>query len=444
MAEGTRLKIGEFRVDLGRRGLYLGSQRVDLPPKPFEVLVCLIEHQGQVVSKQTLLDAIWGGRRADNTVEQAVRQIRRALGDDRADPTFIRTISGEGYCFIGPVIPEKASAPRGQRPWRHAVSAAVILTLLAAGVELRPALPHPHLTDPVRITRSPVGILSPILSDGARLYYQEFDRGRYHVLQVTKSGGQSEPIATDVFNPELCDVAPDGSSLLLRSLLHSRDDNELVFIQPLVGGPAHRLGEVLAYDAAWEPDGRNIVFTRDGALFRIGADGGTPKLLFKVPGNAYWLRWSPDGRRMRLTVMDARTQALSLWEASVDGRTATRLFPHWTDQQCCGSWTPDGNYFIFQVRTWNNYQIWARTERTSVLYRTHDDPFPLTLGPYNYRGPLLASNGKALRPHRGNARRDGPFRPPAQPVLPDIARRPRANGGLFAGREPGSIYEHFG
>ncbi len=372
----------------------LGSQRLDLPPKPFDVLVYLLERQGQIVSKQALLDAVWGGRRAENTVEQAVRQIRRALGDDRADPTFIRTIAGEGYCFIGPVNPEEAPRAQGRRPWRHAVSAALILALLAVGLELRPALPDPRLVNPVQVTRSRAGILSPILSDGTRLYYQQFDRGAYRVAQVAKSGGQSEPIPTDVLNPELCDVAPDGSSLLLRSLLHSRDDNEPVFIQPLVGGPARPLSDVLAYDAAWEPNGRYIVFTRDGALFRIAAEGGTPKLLFKVPGNAYWLRWSPDGRRMRLTVMDARTQALSLWETSVDGRTADRLFPHWTDQQCCGSWTPDGNYYVFQVRTWNNYQIWARSEKPSLFYRAHEDPVPLTLGPYNYRGPLPAANAK--------------------------------------------------
>lgn len=99
--EEVPIPIGEFTIDLRRRGVYRGPERVQLPPKSFEVLLFLVRQRGRVVSKRELLTAIWGEEYKDqNTVEQAVRQIRLSLADDKECPRFIQTFARQGYCFI--------------------------------------------------------------------------------------------------------------------------------------------------------------------------------------------------------------------------------------------------------------------------------------------------------------------------------------------------------
>jgi hypothetical protein len=150
-------------------------------------------------------------------------------------------------------------------------------------------------------------------------------------------------------------VAPNSSGLLIRDLVHSRDNNEPVYIQPLVGGRIHRIGEVIAYDVAWYPDGKHIFYSADGAVYRTDLEGGSRERLFTVPGNAYWFRWSPDTRSLRFTVIDTKSEASSLWEMASDGSKSHRLLPDFRYQQCCGSRTPGGEHFVFQVRVDNTF-----------------------------------------------------------------------------------------
>ena len=282
-----------------------------------------------------------------------------------------------------------------QKPGRLLALATLASLAFLMAIVFRPALPDPKLANAIRITRSQSRILSPILMHGAHLYYQEFDNGRYKMAEVMAKGGESAAQALGVANPELCDITPDGS-LLVRDLVHSREDNEPVYIQPLVGGTVRRVGDILAFDAAWFPDGRHILYATNGAVYRSDLEGASSRHLFNAPGKAYWFRWSPDGRRLRFTILDPRQEAASLWEAPADGGEPTRLFPGWTDQQCCGSWMSDGRYFVFQVRVEIGYQIWARREKPSGFFTANAKPVPLATGPINYRGPLPSRDGRKL------------------------------------------------
>jgi Tol biopolymer transport system component/DNA-binding winged helix-turn-helix (wHTH) protein len=408
----TALRLDEFTVDVRRRGLYRGSERVHLTPKPFAVLVHLVQNRGRVVTKEELLEAVWGGLREGNTVEQAIRQIRLALGDAAEHPRFIQTIPGEGYSFIaaaadpvpaevapvlvGDMTPRSPSNAARSRYRRYVFIGVIVAGAIALGAAFRPGLPDPKLSSPTRITHSSRRILSPILTDGARLFYQEFADGRYYLAQVSASGGEAVGLPGELFNAELCDIKPDGSALLIRDLTHSRENNEPVYLQPIVGGKPRRIGQVMAYDVGWYSDGRQILYSSDGSIFRSDLEGRSVQKLFTVPGNAFWFRWSPDARSLRFTVIDTKTEATSLWEVSADGSKPRRLFPDLRLHQCCGSWTPDGAYFIFQVRVESNYQIWARREERAILRRVNHNPVPLTLGPMNYRGPVASRDGKKL------------------------------------------------
>src|SRR5260370_27690840 len=99
--EEISLSIAGVTVDLRRRGLYRGSERVRLSPKAFEVLVLLVRNRGRVVRKDEVLQAVWGERRSVNTVEQAVRQVRPALWDRWPRQPIIPTHPPPGGHLVG-------------------------------------------------------------------------------------------------------------------------------------------------------------------------------------------------------------------------------------------------------------------------------------------------------------------------------------------------------
>jgi len=104
-----RLRCGDLVVDRTKRRAYLKTKEVDLSPKAMSLLEYMVTHPDELLSRDRLLDAVWGwdfpvGTR---TVDTRIAELRRVLGDDPGDPQFIETIPGQGYRFIGKV--EKTS-----------------------------------------------------------------------------------------------------------------------------------------------------------------------------------------------------------------------------------------------------------------------------------------------------------------------------------------------
>ena len=94
--------FGGFRLDFANQQLWQGAQAVALRPKAFAVLVHLVEHAGELVTKNQLLEAVWPGTFVgDAVLKDSIRQVRDALGDDAASPRFIETAHRRGYRFIG-------------------------------------------------------------------------------------------------------------------------------------------------------------------------------------------------------------------------------------------------------------------------------------------------------------------------------------------------------
>ncbi|HEY1309068.1 MAG TPA: AAA family ATPase [Vicinamibacterales bacterium] len=102
-----------FRLDAYNEQLWRGTQAIALRPKAFAVLRHLVEHAGQLVTKQQLLEAVWPGTFVtDAVLKDSIRQLRDALGDDAATPHFIETAHRRGYRFIGRISDEHASTTR--------------------------------------------------------------------------------------------------------------------------------------------------------------------------------------------------------------------------------------------------------------------------------------------------------------------------------------------
>src|SRR5258705_12751203 len=102
----TRSATAEIELDLGRYELRRKGQRVKLEKKPMELLIFLVSRREQLVSRQEIVSKLWGSDLFLDTepnINNIVRKIRSALGDDSAKPRFLETVVGKGYRFVGPV-----------------------------------------------------------------------------------------------------------------------------------------------------------------------------------------------------------------------------------------------------------------------------------------------------------------------------------------------------
>jgi DNA-binding winged helix-turn-helix (wHTH) protein len=102
------IRFGEdFEVDLAARRLRRGSHPLKLERIPLEILVLLLEHRSEIVTRDEIVAKVWGASvflDTDNSIRGAVRKIRQVLKDDPEFPRFIQTVTGQGYRFIAPVV----------------------------------------------------------------------------------------------------------------------------------------------------------------------------------------------------------------------------------------------------------------------------------------------------------------------------------------------------
>src|SRR6516165_550622 len=101
---GMVLAFGDHRLDIKRRELRRGTELIDLEPKVFDLLVFLVQNRDRVVSKDDLLQGVWGGRIvSESALTTRINAVRRALGDDGTAQRLVRTFTRKGVRFIGEV-----------------------------------------------------------------------------------------------------------------------------------------------------------------------------------------------------------------------------------------------------------------------------------------------------------------------------------------------------
>lgn len=112
-AREVAVTFGDLELDPSLFELRRQGVRVPMEPQAFDVLVYLIDHRGRVISKEELMDQVWGGRFVSATaVTSRVKQVRRAVGDDGQAQAVIRTVHCRGYRFAaGTVNREEAAVP---------------------------------------------------------------------------------------------------------------------------------------------------------------------------------------------------------------------------------------------------------------------------------------------------------------------------------------------
>jgi len=279
-----------------------------------------------------------------------------------------------------------------------AVAAALVVIAVLAYL-LRPWLAPPALSDYIQLTHDSAnkGLIG---TDGSRLYLNDANLG---TAQMSVSGGNVAPItgglpgvSFGIFN-----VSPDGSKLLAAEFRGLSGAPVPMWALPTLGGSPSRLADIQGNTGAWSPDGQKLIYTNGSTLYVANADGSASRKLADLPGpmaggaiDSTPPAWSPDGNSIALNLSDNKTQLPYLWELSADGTHLHQMFPGWHTGtgECCGSWTPDGKYFVFE----SGGQIWAAREQGSFFHKVNRQPMQLTAGTVSYSFSVPGKDGKTL------------------------------------------------
>jgi Tol biopolymer transport system component/DNA-binding winged helix-turn-helix (wHTH) protein len=423
-----------------------GGQVLTLEPRAFRTLLCLLRKPHQLLSKDEIQTAVWGETAvSDNSLTRAISVLRKVLDDDPHNPRFIETVSTIGYRFIcavetleepaeekdrgesanrGSAAPDVESgatdgtAKKGKGRFRIWMTLGAIGSAAAVAfvfLYFSSPLPPPRITDSVQITRD--GRIKHLVgTDGANLYLNLFNSYVYTPSQVPSAGGQITPLVIDLPNnkdPHFSmglvqgGISPDGTRMLVRSPTEFDRPSD-VWVVGTQGHPVRFLTKrsmALHGDAAWSPDGKQLVFSNNGDLFIIPSEGGNPHMLLSAANTGAtndptdYLSWSPDGRRIRFT----RTYENRIWEVSIDGSSLHKVLPGWDEshQACCGHWTPDGDFYLFQVGPRlgfgvANQQLRVLDERHRGLRSPIKQPVQLTTGPMVWDDSIPSGDGKSI------------------------------------------------
>lgn len=426
-----RVRFGAFEVDLRAGELWKSGRKRKLTGQPFAVLAILLEHPDEIVSREELQKRLWPDTfvDVDHNLNAAINKIREALGDSAERPRFVETLSRRGYRFIAPVenmepmptglstetvsasadldaaaapVPAIAQRRKNSKVWLWAIAALV----LVLGYFLRPALPPPAVTGVTQLTHDGEAKLlaglnefpSQLVTDGSRIYFAE--RLGERLMQISTEGGEVFPIDVPVPIYGIAGISAVRPELLFNGAPHLESEmNCGLWELPLPGGQPRQIGRLRAFDATFTPDGNDIIYDNGHDIFRVNHDGTEPRRILSIAeGHPFWPRVSPDGSLLRFSVLNPTLQTASLWEARMDGSHMRQLFAGLVkpNNECCGNWTSDGKYFVFQTLHEGVMNLWATRESGEWWRMVSPAPVNLTAGQMDAESPLPSRDGKKI------------------------------------------------
>lgn len=419
------VRFGQFELYLSEQRLFKKGLAVRIENQPFQILTALVDHPGEMVSREDLCAILWPDGTYvdfDEGLNTAIKKLRYALGDSAESPVFIETVPRRGYRFIAPVqtdddsneqlhpvspsngddpdpvefhnhSPEPApgdSRSRWTSAWWFGLG---VILLGICGLLYRLIFsPSLRVTQVTRLTNS--GRTDPwarLASDGSRLFFLEREGDHWNDRQISVAGGESMPFGPSGRNIRILALSIDQSDILFAPFTSRLPDLPL-WSMPLIGGSPHRVGDILANGAVFSPDGASIAFTNSTGVFLAHRDGSGVRQLAAVP-DCWDIDWSPDGKILRFNAHGPR-----LWQVSSTGQNLHPLFPSWAAWD--GHWTFDGAYYIFSVTHDGRNALWALHESPSVPL-LQPAPTQLTFPPLNLSYGLPSRDGHAIYVYGG-------------------------------------------
>ncbi len=439
--------FGPFALDPNKRALFRHGRPMALTPKAFDVLLYFAQNPNRVISKEELLKSVWSGSFVEEgNLTQNVFLLRKVLAEENGESALIVTVPRIGYQFAAEVATASETSPvpvtqagklvlEGvqstthivieeeiesdtdalRRPELKALPApvssnrwrwyALVVVAMVAAVIFRPTVPAPTVTHIRQLTH--LGTLvhnTRILTDGPRIYFRAWD-GKDRVLRyVSPEGGEVFPLETIFPQMDVDDLSPSGSEFLVVNLADQRAGSNSDEALPSVwriavpSGSPRPVGDLRSRDLSWSPDGRTLACAIGSDIYLVNPDGSNPRKLATLPGEPFYLLWSPDSKLLRFSIADSHRNAAVLWQADVTSRHIQPVLPDSITSRGVlpGGWTSDGKYFLYTSSGDGTRNVWAIREKTELLRRVNSHPVQITTGPLTFYLPTPSKDGKSV------------------------------------------------
>lgn len=396
--------FGEFEVDSAKRLLLKRGQSVHLKSKAFDLLLNLIDHRGEILSKNDLLDLVWKNQFVEeNNLTVHVAALRKALGETKDEHRFIVTVPGRGYRFVGklngqhhngnisenqivPETTEEESVKNKSKEQIHSshnrpvvigLISAVLLLLVGSGsyflynrrINSTTAAPFQNFTIK-RLTTDGKSTNAALSPDGKLFVYSHID-GEMQSLWLghVDGGDPKQLVAPSPLRYFSARFTPDASSIYFGSGEESGE--RATYKIPVFGGVPEKVADD-AYVITFAPDGKRFAFVRrDPAskktrLIASDATGKNAIELAAPPDNTDFVSqsvaWSPDGTKIAVGASHPETDTIyNILTINVsDGAAKWLTNQNWSTIGAI-SWLANGNWLIAnaQKQDTNHRQLWS-------------------------------------------------------------------------------------
>jgi DNA-binding winged helix-turn-helix (wHTH) protein/Tol biopolymer transport system component len=299
-ANGRPMRFGVFEVDLHTGELRKQGLKVRLRDQPFQILLLLLAHPGEVVSRDELQRQLWPADTFvdfDRGLNKAVNHLRDALGDSAESPRFIETLPKRGYRFIAPVdaghtnchpleatLDTQRAVAEPPEPLPHAQPLGAPGATHRSRLKLSASLPW-MIAGPSAVVAVISGALlwrATLPADRPMMRFS-VDLGQEAIRGHAESG--------EFFNPV---ISPDGTRLVFPA--KASDGSEQLAMRRLDESTVTMLaGTEGAFDPFFSPDGQWIGFFAGKKLKKIPLQGGAVVSLCDNAGLERGASWGEDG-----------------------------------------------------------------------------------------------------------------------------------------------------
>jgi DNA-binding winged helix-turn-helix (wHTH) protein len=302
------IRFGIFELDLLSGELRKQGIKIQLQPKPLQMLEMLLERPGEVVTRQDLRQRLWGNETFvdfESGLNTAANRLRLKLGDSAENPRYIETLARTGYRFIAPVekvdwdstppAPQPEESPKITRTLTALLAIlaipAILALLLAAYLLFRPAPPRSvHFRQLTFRSGQITG--ARFTPDGSGILYgAHWDREPRQLFLTSAASPESRPLGFE--DMSLASVSARGELALLAGGGTMNIGGGRLYRVPMNGGSPLLVDQSI-WTAEWSRDGRAIALVRaiHGAS-QLEFPAG--KVLYRTSGWLSSVRFSPAG-----------------------------------------------------------------------------------------------------------------------------------------------------
>ncbi len=324
-------RFDAFQVDPRTHELRRDGVSIKIQEQSFVVLLKLLEHPGQLVTREQLRTALWPAGTFvdfDTGLNTVIKRLREVLRDSAEDPQFIETVPKLGYRFIAPVQAPGEQQPAGVPPRKSARISGWMKWAAGAAVLLA-------------------------ASTMIFFYFSRGERQSGTTVEVVPLTGRSEMEGSPAFSP-------DGNQVAFKSSNAVPDGSEGLYTT-MIGGerPLRLTSNPRDCCPAWSPDARSVAFARGHpggrTIYVVPALGGTPKEIYSEEsvfkehiGMLPFFSWSPDGRYLAVSALSTPEKRPTITLVSLQDSSRQPLTtppPKYSDW--CPAFSPDGRSIAF-------------------------------------------------------------------------------------------------